>query len=200
MYQDLGLKCPSSWQILVMLSNDLLNGQSFESQNVLTRLGNPLRSKHHKHSQQNKQQAENQAFSLVVPKPADNALRDSMWTPSLHNPNTRLLFMRGSLTKQLMEPREPWIPPVSLFETYRIMRKTVRLAEPAGCAGEQAIFVFIFVCVVVTVTAGSRRRPWVSFPHVLLLPHRNSIMNSAMPLPFLLFCSAPEQAESSKVS
>lgn len=56
-----------------MLGKDLLNGQSFEGQNVLTRLGDTLRSKHHKHSQQNKQQAANQAFRLVVPKPADDA-------------------------------------------------------------------------------------------------------------------------------
>lgn len=61
----------------VMLGNDLLNGQSFEGQNVLSRLGNPLRSKRHKDSQlteeQNKQQATNKGFGLVVPKPAGDA-------------------------------------------------------------------------------------------------------------------------------
>lgn len=43
----------------------------------------------------------------------------------LPHPNPRLLFKHVSLTKQLMKHKETWIPPVSHFKTYRMMRKTL---------------------------------------------------------------------------
>lgn len=111
-----------------MLGNDVWNEQNVEGGNVLLNLrglwGVNSTNAADFLKDQNKQQAVTEAFGLVVSK-SENMWKLSLYARPLPDPNTRLLFKHVSLTQQLMKHKEPWIPSVSHFKTYRIIRKNL---------------------------------------------------------------------------
>lgn len=104
-----------------------------------------------------------------------------IWTPDC------LSLKHVSLTEQFMKHKEPWIPPVSQFRTFRTIRSLSWQLLPGCWVSRPSLFSSGVCCRHSNCQVPTAGLGVVSI--VLRPPHWNSIMISAMPLPFLCYLS-----------